>query len=311
MNATPIIENIPPELRCLPQFVLWKWEKRFSSDDAETKIPYGIDGRRAKSNDPATWAAITVVHEVYQRDPAYAGIGLNLTPPLIGLDLDHCRDPLTGVVVPRARQIIAECKTYAEISPRESGVKLVMTGAMPTADGRGKVYRKDPWGTGKGAIEIYQSGRMFCLTGRRFPGAAANVNDGNEAIAKLYRALYPPAEPRPARVVRTDVPETDRVRRARAYLARIPASVSGDYGHSRLFHAACLCVRFGLDDADALACLHEFNARAIPPWDDRDIERKLDQARSVAGHEAGSMLRDRTPARPSRGRIVHFTAGVT
>jgi putative DNA primase/helicase len=48
-----LYDNIPQELKALPQWCLWKWEQR---DKRWTKPPYQLSGDPAKSNDPATWS---------------------------------------------------------------------------------------------------------------------------------------------------------------------------------------------------------------------------------------------------------------
>jgi hypothetical protein len=218
-----------------------------------------------------------------------------LFPPFVGVDLDDCRDPMTGAIDPVAMEIIAAMHTYSEISPGRCGIKLLGRGAMPTPDERGKNYRRDPWRTGQGGIEFYQHGRMFCLTGQHLEGTPAALSEITDPLAELYRKLYPPVPPRPA--VRYDFAgDATRIIRCGKYLDKIPASVSGQGGHDRLLHAACICVRFGLEDGTALDLLHRFNLRADPPWHERDIDRKLNEARKLAGHEAGAMLLNREVA---------------
>ena len=80
---------------------------------------------------------------------------------------------------------------------------------------------------------------------------------------------------------------------ARAYLAKLPAAVSGAGGHNATLAAACWCVRFGLDDTDALALLAEFNQRCQPPWTEKELAHKL-----AAAH------RKTTP----QARALHLTA---
>ena len=46
-------ENIPPEIRERPQWVVWRYEL---VDDEPTKVPHSVVRRgRASSTDPATW----------------------------------------------------------------------------------------------------------------------------------------------------------------------------------------------------------------------------------------------------------------
>ena len=82
---------------------------------------------------------------------------------------------------------------------------------------------------------------------------------------------------------------------ARAYLAKLPAAVSGAGGHRATFAAACWCVRLGLDDSDAMALLREFNQRCQPPWKEAELAHKLRDARRVAGGQVRN-FRQAAPA---------------
>lgn len=74
-------------------------------------------------------------------------------------------------------------------------------------------------------------------------------------------------------------PMAKRVARARQYLEEVPGAVSGEHGHDRTFHAACLLVRdFALDPEAAAALLGEYNARCSPPWSPADLRHKLEDA---------------------------------
>lgn len=85
----------------------------------------------------------------------------------------------------------------------------------------------------------------------------------------------------PVSVRRTWLP-TNRekiVKRAAAYVERIEPAVSGQRGHSRTFRVACvLAQRFGLTREEAMPILEEFNQRCTPPWREKDLARKYDQA---------------------------------
>ena len=43
---------------------------------------------------------------------------------LVGIDLNSCRDPKSGVIANWAKRVIARFASYAEVSPSETGVKL-------------------------------------------------------------------------------------------------------------------------------------------------------------------------------------------
>jgi hypothetical protein len=63
------------------------------------------------------------------------------------------------------------------------------------------------------------------------------------------------------------------------YMACLDPAVSGACGHNRTFHAACVLVHgWGLSVKQAWPFALEYNERCEPPWSDRDLRRKLEQA---------------------------------
>jgi hypothetical protein len=285
-------DNLPDPLKRCDRWVLWRKEPRFPGD-ALTKIPYDPKTlRRARSNDSSTWAPFKCTRATWRaRRQRFDGLGFVLGDgcPCFGVDLDDCRDPHTGIIHPRAWAIIQNLRTYCEISPSQRGVKLLGIGNMPTPDGSGKNYRHDPWGCGRGGIELYRRGRFFTLTGNRLDGTPATIEPRERELAALYGQLYPTLPPRP---IQRGFRSTDGtgIRRAAAYLARLPASISGNGGHAALLYAACCTLRFGLSDSDALGLLNRFNQRCSPPWADRDITRKLVEAHKLVSSDFGCML---------------------
>lgn len=79
--------------------------------------------------------------------------------------------------------------------------------------------------------------------------------------------------------------------RCQSYLAKVPASVSGQGGHNRAFHAAMVAVEgFNLSESDAILALADWNARCQPPWSERELIHKVQDARKV-GTNFGNLLR--------------------
>lgn len=75
-----------------------------------------------------------------------------------------------------------------------------------------------------------------------------------------------------------------RKSRARSYVARQPAAVSGKGGHRATFSVANILRRgFGLPEEDALELFREYNTRCSPPWSERELRHKLDSA-ARCGH---------------------------
>lgn len=97
---------------------------------------------------------------------------------------------------------------------------------------------------------------------------------------------------------------TDReplLRRASAYLARMPEAVSGQGGHNALYAAALKLVRsFGLADDEAMRLLEaEYNPRCVPPWSERELRHKVESARVDGTVPFGDLLQTERPPRPA------------
>ncbi len=75
------------------------------------------------------------------------------------------------------------------------------------------------------------------------------------------------------------LPCHDVVARARSYVAAMPAAVSGQGGHNQTFAVACVLVQgFGLSQQEAWALLKDYNARCQPPWSEKELWHKLEDA---------------------------------
>ena len=94
---------------------------------------------------------------------------------------------------------------------------------------------------------------------------------------------------------------TDVVERARKYVARMDAAVSGSGGHTATFKVAGALIHgFALEWGAAWSLLLEYNERCQPRWSTKELEHKLKQARSCAHkHPRGHLLGDRVD---SKGR---------
>ena len=105
----------------------------------------------------------------------------------------------------------------------------------------------------------------------------------------------------------------DRLGRAAAYLAKIPPAVSGERGHDRTFHAACILVQgFDLSIDEAKPLLQQWNERCIPPWSLAEIEHKLADALEAADSRPRGDLVNRGPrdvARSIRRDRAHGGGG--
>ena len=102
-----------------------------------------------------------------------------------------------------------------------------------------------------------------------------------------------------------------RVERYRAYMSKVPEAVSGEGGHRQMFKAArVIFAGFAIEGDCGLQLLAEYNQRCQPPFGERDLRHKWDEA-VKAGPDAhkgtGYLLNDeqepaqrRTRRRPPR-----------
>ena len=145
-------DTIPQEIKDLIQWVAWKWEKR---NGKATKPPYDPKkaNKRASHNNHETWG--TFQEAVKALDKGFDGIGFVFTEadPFCGIDLDDCRDPETGKIATWAIKVIQEFKSYTEVSPSKTGLKIFIKGRLPG----GGIKTKH--------VEVYDRLRYFTITG--------------------------------------------------------------------------------------------------------------------------------------------------
>jgi putative DNA primase/helicase len=157
----PIIENIPNEMKKLPQWVLWKFE--LDKNNRWTKVPYHPKPYRASSNKPRTWSTFKAVWIAYQAG-GFDGVGFVFSEndEFIGIDLDHIFDADGNVKEsePWALDVLEQLKgSYTELSPSGEGLHIIVRGSLPEPGGN------DGKPGGQPHLEIYQSGRYFTITG--------------------------------------------------------------------------------------------------------------------------------------------------
>lgn len=292
----PILDNIPGELRILPQWIAW----RLVDDGGKKPRKLPIDpknGRAAKASKPETWAGFETTRRYYeQHRDTLAGVGVEFATGggLVGIDLDDSTDA-EGNVLEWAKPIVAQLGgTYGERSPSGTGLKFLVRGTMPSDKGR-KVSIE-----GGGAVEMYAWGRFFALTGHAATSAneVAHLQSVIDSVWADY--LAPKLRQQRAASVPTpaDVSTDAALKRCLAYLDRMPPAIEGQNGSGRTFNACCEIARFGLEGDAAWAAATHYNAtRCEPAWSDRDLQHKIDDARDevVASGEFGSRLREERP----------------
>ena len=265
---TPSIPTLPIDLSIRHQWVLWRYETR---DGKPTKVPYQVNGMRAKPDDSRTWSTFEAVVGAWTNSPArYHGIGFVFADgdPFAGIDLDDCIEP-GGTIKPWARPILESfAGTYAEISPSGCGVKIW---AKARLDGPGRRAKYQD-----GAIEIYDRLRFFTTTGKALKGAPLQVTDHQAEVAKLY-ALISNGGPSP--------------RKTRANLTKEKSVPEGERYHY-LQSAAAQYGKKGMDREEIHAALAAINRRRCkPPKPDSDLQELAAWAATLAnGGWKGALL---------------------
>ena len=216
MEALQRFEKIPPEMKSLSQWVLWRAE---NVNGRSTKIPFQVSGVKAKSTDPATWCGFDEAVSAY-RDGDYSGVGFVFNANgIVGIDIDHCRDPDTGeTTVEWARGIVEYLSSYTEVSPSGTGLHIICRGTLPVAGGNDGV-------TDGAHIEMYQAGRYFTVSGDVLPGYET-ITGNPAALLECYDFMRGRKPPKPA-----DDPQPDDRQRPTGSRGNDPFVWAGDIDH--------------------------------------------------------------------------------
>lgn len=158
-----LIENYPVQLKNDGLFCVWRYEER---DGHKTKVPYNPrTGQRAKSNDPDTFAPLSIAEE---KQSGFDGLGVGIFNGLCAVDIDNCITD--GMLSDMAQDIVAAMRSYTEISPSGHGVRILFKAAGFHYDTKTYYIHNKKLG-----LEIYVSGatqKYVTVTGNvKTPGA--------------------------------------------------------------------------------------------------------------------------------------------
>ena len=168
----PQPDNVPEAMRRLRRWAPWRaeWDEK---KQKYTKIPhraakpeYGLSNKNATG-----WVTFDEAMAVYKANPRqFAGVGYLMTGPhgITGVDLDKCRDPMTGEIAPWALEIIAHLGSYTEVSPSGTGLHIMAEGSVP-----------EDWANHEQGIEVYGGNvpRFLCITGERLQGTEKQLRE--------------------------------------------------------------------------------------------------------------------------------------
>jgi primase-polymerase (primpol)-like protein len=184
------------------RWVCWRNETR---NHRQTKVPLRTNGQLADSTRAATWNSFD---ECLKAQPKVKADGLGFVlaaerdaeagqQPIVGIDLDGCRDPATGVIESWASATITELASYAEVSPSGTGVKVYCSvDPVPRLKAH-KLVIKPTNGTGKAQqIEVFTTARYFAVTGQHLDGTPDEICDATAAFEHLVARMEREAKKR-------------------------------------------------------------------------------------------------------------------
>jgi hypothetical protein len=132
------------------------------------------------------------------------------------------------------------------------------------------------------------------------PDQRAEPTAGEKPVVRHSEPDEPPKPPR------------DVLERARRYVAAIPPAISGQAGHDQTFIAACsLVLGFNLSPDEALPIIREWNATCQPPWTEKELLHKLDDANAKPDRRGYLLDDQRPPAAPSPQSPADPVTGAT
>lgn len=146
---------LPEELLKKTRWICWRYKLK---DGKKTKIPM-IPGEEmtAQTNNPFTWEDYWTASKA----SGYDGIGFVFNDDgIVGIDIDHCRDPATGKLEERVQKLLNKVETYVEESPSGKGIHII-----------GTYSGKDHTPHKSDKIEIYFTRRFFTITGKCIQGS--------------------------------------------------------------------------------------------------------------------------------------------
>ena len=283
MNSIDVYPAVPQELKELCQWVIWREEIR---DNKPTKVPYQINGQKAKSNDPSTWTDYRTAWYTHQKRRIQTdGIGFMFSPndPYCGIDLDDCfyeDKPLKSWAIP----IVDKLKSvgYGEVSPSGYGIKFWTRAKLPV-DTKHKVYLTSegivcPQGENNaGAIEAYDKLRYFTVTGK----GKYSIGDGQKVINWLYEKYLKPqptrqrTQPRNKRQRSTNLFYDDiiaKIRQSRQghkFEALYAGNTTGYGSDSEADLALCSVIAFWTQKTETIDAIFRQSALIRPKWDEK------------------------------------------
>jgi len=196
----PLSLAIPEELLARSQWIAW-WS--VVGEGCRIQLPNGRlsgvikaqakphklpinprTGGLAASTRPKTWSSAENASAAVKRW-SLTGVGFVFTDsdPYTGIDIDNCRDPVSGEIADWAWNIIRTLNSYTEISPSGTGVHTIVRGKLPVGKGNQVAH-------GDGKVEMFSRARYFTFTGIHVDGNPIEICDRQTELIALHNQLF-------------------------------------------------------------------------------------------------------------------------
>ena len=181
----PEAEQIPEEIRNQDRWVCWRLDRNPDPSKKDIKKPIRArDLGLASTTRAETWAPFklayaTAEYQHVNNGGFLRGVGWVVAPGYVGIDLDNCRSPDSGEIESWAQEVIDRMDTYTEVSPSQTGVRLICRGHLPGP------------GRKRGNVEMYDesSPRYLTITGRSL-GSRSIATDRQDAINFVHAQFF-------------------------------------------------------------------------------------------------------------------------
>jgi putative DNA primase/helicase len=181
-RVLPVNPKGPPdEMKKYLRWGVWRLVQR-GKKPAKRPLNPG-NGSPLKTNDTRGWGSFDRAIRAYDEHRlSYDGVGflLTYTDPFIAIDLDKCRNPKTGKIKRWAREIIKEMNSYTEISPSETGIRIIIKGKKSRNTRKMKA----------GDLEIFYASFYVTITGQYLNEKPHEIKTRNLDEAKFFQEAF-------------------------------------------------------------------------------------------------------------------------
>lgn len=192
-SSKPILDfdNIPQELKDIPQWVCWKAELRKNGKIG--KPPYnaktGYQTSHAEKH-RHEWATFKNAVEAFEHGTHhFSGIGFMFSEkdPFCCIDLDDCVDE-HGILTQEAKEILSRFPSYAEYSQSRKGIHIIIKAKLPSV-GKDDAGNDEFKGRNRNGKEIYDHVRFLVFTGFHIPETPQTIVDCQEQAEEFFNSF--------------------------------------------------------------------------------------------------------------------------